>query len=377
MLAGAVVVCLLGLMAHWTLTHPWGRRDAATVLVLGVDQERAGHIRSDTLLLARLQLRPVRQVKVVSLPRDTRVLIPGHGDHKLNAAFSFGGADLARTTVQAALGIPVDYVVVVNSSGLARLVDALGGVTMTVPKTMDYDDSAQNLHIHLRPGEQRLAGEQAVGFVRFRSDRMGDLGRVERQQAFVKALAQQSLSLGVLGRAGAVRAALRQAVQTDLSSRQALALAYSMRGLSRSDVKTMTLPGRPQYLHGVSYYAGDMPSAARFFAGTQPPTGELSVGSAPQPAIAVLNGCGRNGYARRAARQLRAAGLSVVEVANAPAQSYAATLVLGQETTEVARTACRIIGVLGCGSARRDDHDGTDGVVKVIIGGDYRPAPGY
>jgi LCP family protein required for cell wall assembly len=249
------------------LAHPWGRRDAATVMVLGVDEERAGRTRSDTLLLARIQLRPTRQVKVVSLPRDTRVLIPGHGDHKLNAAFSLGGAELARSTVQAALGIPVDHVVVINSAGLARLVDALGGVTVTVPKAMDYDDNVQDLHIHLRPGPQKLNGEQAAGFVRFRSDRLGDLGRVARQQAFVTALAQQSLSLGVLGRTGAIRSALGQAVHTDLTFRQALALAYTLRGLARSDVQTVTLPGRPQYMHGVSYYVADLSVVAPFFAG--------------------------------------------------------------------------------------------------------------
>ncbi len=269
LLIGGAALALAGVGANWVFTRPFGTRQAANVLIVGVDEESNGRSRSDTVLLARVQLRPRRQVTVVSVPRDTRVEVPGHGYHKLNAAFAFGGAPLTRQTVEAALGVSVDHMVVINSAGLAELVNALGGVSINVPKRMDYDDRAQDLHIHLRPGDQRLNGEQAVGFVRYRSDGLGDLGRVQRQQAFVQAVAQKSMSLGTAARFGAVRKAMGKAVETDLSTRQVLALANCLRGMSRSDIVTGSLPGRPQYLHGVSYYVADLSSAQRLL-GSRP-----------------------------------------------------------------------------------------------------------
>jgi len=104
---------------------------------------------------------------------------------------------------------------------------------------------------------------------------------------------------------------------------------------------------------------------------------ESADGRGDAPAVAVLNGCGHDGYARRAASQLRAAGLSVIEVANAPSQSYATTLVVGGEMSESAPVVGRIIAVLGCGKAGDGEHGRPDGVVEVTIGGDFRPAPGF
>jgi len=373
LLIGGAVLALAALGAHWLLTHPFGRRNAANVLVIGADQEQHGQSRSDTVLLARIQIRPRCRVTVISLPRDTRVEVPGHGYHKLNAAYAFGGAALTRETVEGALGVSVDHVVAINSAGLAELVDALGGVDLNVPKQMDYDDRAQDLHIHLRPGQQRLNGEQAVGFVRYRSDGLGDLGRVQRQQAFVKAVAQQSLSLGALTKLGAVRKAVGKAVETDLTARQVLALGNCLRGISRADIVTGTVPGRPRYLHGVSYYAADLSSAARLLEGAAPPGGPEEGG----PRLAVLNGCGRNGYAKRAARQLQAAGLSVVEVANAPAGPYPQTLIIGSHEEGGEGIAGQVAQALRYGRLVVPDRERPDGVLEVIIGDDYQPAPGF
>ena len=373
LLLGAVIVALAALGANWLLTHPFGSKPAANLLVMGVDQERDGCSRSDTVLLARIEIRPHRRVIAISLPRDTRVEVPGHGHHKLNAAYALGGADLTRETVEGALGVSVDHVIVINSSGLAELVDALGGVSLNVPRQMDYDDNAQDLHIHLPPGEQRLSGEQAVGFVRYRSDGLGDLGRVQRQQVFVKAVAQESMSLGTLTRFGAVRKALGKAVHTDLTVRQVLALANCMRGLGRADIVTCTLPGRPQYLHGVSYYAADLSSGARLLEGAAPPQRPGEAG----PRLAVLNGCGRNGYAKRAARQLQAAGLDVAEVANAPAGRYPETLIVGSHGEAGESVAQRAAEALRYGRLVTADRERPDGILEIIIGDDYQPAPGF
>jgi LCP family protein required for cell wall assembly len=246
-----------------------------------------------------VQVRPRRHMALVSLPRDTRISVPGHGDHKLNAAYALGGPALTRQTVEQAAGVTVDHTVVVNSTGLAALVDALGGARVTVPQRMDYDDTAQDLHIHLQPGERLLDGRQAVGFVRYRSDGKGDLGRLQRQQTFLKALTRQAATLGSLRRIGAIGAAFHRSLQTDLTPRQILALAYTMPGLSGADISASTLPGTPRYLHGVSYYIADLSTLPYLLSPESDPQNPPA-SSDTDVTLAVLNGCGRNGYARRA-----------------------------------------------------------------------------
>ncbi|NUP99442.1 MAG: LCP family protein, partial [Armatimonadetes bacterium] len=243
-----VVLTALGLgLGQALLSRPFGPRREATLLVLGADQgkEHGGGARADTLLLVRLQLDPPGAVGL-SLPRDTRVRIPGRrGHHKLNAAFAFGGVKLTQQTVAETFGLSADHHLVVYSAGLAGLVDAVGGIVVDVPKAMDYDDNAQDLHIHLKPGRQRLNGSQAVGFVRYRSDARADLGRIERQQVFLKALVKQALRPSLLWRWPGVIAAVREGLETDLSLFQLAGLAWSMRGVARDDLRFETLPGRP------------------------------------------------------------------------------------------------------------------------------------
>ena len=372
----AAGAALLLIIAHWSLTHPWGTRPAATILILGVDDARDGLARSDTVLLARVQVRPRRHMTLVSLPRDTRISVPGHGDHKLNAAYALGGPALTRQTVEQAAGVTVDHTVVVNSTGLAALVDALGGARVTVPQRMDYDDTAQDLHIHLQPGERLLDGRQAVGFVRYRSDGKGDLGRLQRQQTFLKALARQAATLGSLHRIGAIRAAFRRSLQTDLTPRQILALAYTMPGLSGSDISASTLPGTPRYLHGVSYYLADLSTLSDLLSPESDPQSPPA-SSDTDVTLAVLNGCGRNGYARRAARQLAAAGLHVTEVANAPSSAYPQTLVISPDGPDCRSAAQRVAAALRHGKIVVASDRTPDRSLEIIIGEDFHPSPGF
>jgi LCP family protein required for cell wall assembly len=262
LLRGLIVLALAAVALHFALLTPFGTRRTATILVVGADQSvgngrRAvpGAARSDTLLLVRVSLPPQPRVVALSLPRDTRVHIPGkRGWRKLNAAFALGGLDLTRQTLAETFGVAPDYHVVLYSEGLAAVVDALGGVPVEVPRRMDYDDRAQDLHIHLQPGLQTLNGDQAVGFVRFRSDGRGDLGRIERQQVFVRALVKHVLRPRTLLRLGPLWRAARRAVETDLKPWQLLGLGYSLRKLPPEGLRTKMLPGRSQYIGGVSYY---------------------------------------------------------------------------------------------------------------------------
>lgn len=252
---GLMLLALGVVGLHFGLSATFGSRLTVTLLVVGADRPQNGTARSDTLLLVRVFLRPTPQVVALSLPRDTRVRLPGHrGWHKLNAAFALGGLRLTRRTVSDRFGVYPDYHVILYSEGLAAMVEALGGVPIQVPHRMDYDDQAQDLHIHLRPGLQTLNGLQALGFVRFRDDGRGDLGRIERQQAFLQALVKQLRRPQTLLRLGPLWQATRQALDTDLNSWQLLGLAYRLRTLPPERFQTRVLPGQARYIGGVSYY---------------------------------------------------------------------------------------------------------------------------
>ena len=135
----------------------------------------------------------------VSIPRDSKAIIGGKA-HKINYAYNKGGTKLLADTISEQLGIPVDYTVCVNLQGFTALVDAIGGVDFEVPINMDYDDPIQGLSIHFKKGMQHLSGADALRVVRFRHNNDGtgygseDLGRMQTQQKFLKAVAKKMLS---------------------------------------------------------------------------------------------------------------------------------------------------------------------------------------
>src|SRR4029077_19223529 len=112
---------------------------------------------------------------------------------KINAANALGGPLLAKEVVGKFLDLPIDHYVVLNVQGLVQLVNALGGITVEIPKRMKYMDWTAKLKIDLEPGFHTLTGNQAMGFVRFRHDALGDIGRVQRQQLFIHAVLEKAM----------------------------------------------------------------------------------------------------------------------------------------------------------------------------------------
>ncbi|MDI3256633.1 MAG: LCP family protein [Kyrpidia sp.] len=197
------------------------------VLVLGVDNRgQDPHPRSDTMLLLDIP-QDGRGVTVASILRDTWVPIPGVGREKINAAYAVGGPDLARKTVEAWLGTEIPYYAVTDFEGFIHIVDALGGVDIDVEKPMDYVDDGR-YDIHLKPGLQHLDGAQALGYVRFRHDALGDYARTERQRKFVQAVIQQMVRPQNLARLPGVLASVQPYVHTNLSSGDLLRLGWRL-----------------------------------------------------------------------------------------------------------------------------------------------------
>lgn len=234
-------------------------RSRVTILLIGEDvtlnnqrQQVKEYSRSDTNILISLD-RLSGSAEILSLPRDTKVDIPGHGIHKLNAAHRYGGPYLLIETIDENFGLQVDHYLKTNFHGFVELVDLVGGIDLEVERSMNYDDSWQDFHVHLEPGYQHLTGEQAHGYVRWRKnnrapkgdgkvDPKGDLGRIERQQKVIKVLAKKALSPKYLPKLKSMAKTARKYIDTDLSDRQLLSLLLFLNKLDPSTLNTATLP---------------------------------------------------------------------------------------------------------------------------------------
>ncbi len=232
-----------------------GLREPTTVLFMGTDvvytpgrrQTKADLDaftgRSDTILVARLD--PIRNtIAVLSIPRDTPVQVPGHGTQKVNSANAIGGPLFARDVVSGFLGIPIDHYVVLNVHGLVELVDKLGGITVEIPKRMRYMDWTAKLKIDLQPGVHTLTGNQSMGFVRFRHDELGDIGRVQRQEIFLRAVLDKALKPESWQHIPELLAIGRKYVATDLSDPEILSMTTFVRAVPKANQQLVMLPGR-------------------------------------------------------------------------------------------------------------------------------------
>lgn len=231
-----------------------------TIMLMGVDERKDDVGRSDTLMILQLSK---DTASLLTIPRDTLVYIEKHGYQKINAAYAYGGAKLSRKTVEDFLGIDIDRYVMINKARFAEVIDAMGGVDIYVERDMHYEDPWDDnggLYIDLKQGIHHLNGQTAIEFVRFR-DEEGDVGRVRRQQAFMKACVDRLSEPSMLVKIPELLSVAIGAVETDLSSTEMLAAAGSLKSAEAAgNIKTGVVPGWLQYIDEVSYL---IPNAER------------------------------------------------------------------------------------------------------------------
>jgi polyisoprenyl-teichoic acid--peptidoglycan teichoic acid transferase len=224
----------------------WGGKQSVNLLVLGCDEDRYyggqqvihKQARSDMMLVARLDFKNNR-ITGISIPRDTLAAPAGYRRHKINAYHLLGGPDLSKAAVESILPVEIDRVVVLNYRAFESMIDLVGGVTVEVPKKMDYDDNRGHLHIHLKPGVQHLNGEEAVGFVRFRHTD-DDFHRQARQKAFLIAFKKAVLrSPGVLPQ---VADKAREVTGNSLTPDEIVSLALFTRTVGSQNIKMGMVP---------------------------------------------------------------------------------------------------------------------------------------
>lgn len=232
------------------------------ILIVGVDSNGKNAdpfkgTRSDTMILVNLD--PAgHSINAISIPRDSKVYLANDfGVQKINAAHALGGIDLTIKTVEDTLGIKVNKYVVVNNDGVKKLVDALGGVPVYIEKDMYYNDYSGGLHINLSKGLHVLNGEQVEGYLRFRKDGLGDIGRTSRQQWFVKAVLEKLQSPSVIPKIPEVLNIASTYVKTNLSLYEMSHIAAALRNINMSDVEFATLPGAPSKKGYISYWILD------------------------------------------------------------------------------------------------------------------------
>lgn len=238
------------------------------VLLLGVDDpdhENPGSTarRSDTVIVASISPKD-GTVNLLSIPRDTRVTIPGRsGYDKITHAFAYGGASLAAETVERLLGIPINYYTAVDWKGFIQVIDILGGVDLYVEQNMSYEDPYADLTIELAKGYQHLDGDKAGQYVRFRHDELGDIGRVQRQQRFLKALSEELLQVGTIPKIPSLVSTINQYVDTDMTMFTMLKLANTMKSLHSGALQAEMLPGDFADIDGLSFWLPDQKETQR------------------------------------------------------------------------------------------------------------------
>lgn len=351
------------------------------ILVMGIDRTAGTKDgdpavfrgNSDTMLLVRVD--PTSDsVSLLSIPRDTRVDIEGSQTNKINDANVQGGATLAAQTVSSVLnGVPIDRYVRVSTDAFKELVDLLGGVEVNVPKPMVYEDKTQKLKINLAPGLQTLNGGQAEQFARFRNDALGDIGRVQRQQALLKALRQKLLSPAVIPQIPGLIQAMQKHIDTNLSMEEMMALVGAGRKLSEGKFKMVMLPGRfsAPNEYAASYWLLDpigRDRVMRQYFGVNP-AGMAETQVANSIRIALQNASANPTAATQMRQYLAQQGFNDTYIVNDATTRQERTVVIAQRgDLDSANTLQKL---LGFGSVEADSTGDLESDITIQVGNDW------
>ena len=225
------------------------------VLVVGLDDVR-GSSRTDTIALAIFDTNN-ENLRIASIPRDSRVLIPGRSEDKINHAYVYGGIELLRDTITELTGLPVDYFVKINYKSFPKLIDLIGGVDIDVDKKLVYRDRSAKLFINIPKGRQHMDGKTALGYVRYRNDALGDIGRVKRQQKFMSTVIEKLKSPDIIPKIPSLIDEVIDAVDTDITPVKALKLLQFANSLSNDRIKLFMAPGKSGFSKKISYWILD------------------------------------------------------------------------------------------------------------------------
>ncbi|MFQ6000614.1 MAG: LCP family protein [Anaerolineae bacterium] len=361
---------------------PWGGKERINILILGTDRRDKGEraARTDTMMVASLD--PVaRRAVLLSIPRDLWVFIPGYGEGRINTAYFYGEVDggqgpaLAKETVEANLGIPIDYYVGLDFEGFKEIVDTLGGVTIDVeaPIRDDLfpDDNYGYRSIYIPAGRQEMDGEMLLQYVRTRHGG-NDFERMRRQQQALRALAQRALNLNLLPRLPALINTTLDAISTDIQPLEILALAnlgsqigldgLEMRAIDESlTTPFVTLDGAQILLPDE---AGIEAMLEELFAPSTSLVGLENEGE--EVRIVIRNGTTQVGLAGEVADLLYRRGYDVQKQIDLEAPQFEETVITSrEESMELARN---LAGLLGIDRVLLASFESEDADITILLG---------
>ncbi|MEI8072945.1 MAG: LCP family protein [Candidatus Saccharibacteria bacterium] len=247
------------------------------ILLLGIgDPGHAGETLSDTNMVVSIDTKSQpNKVTMISIPRDTRVYIPGHGYNKINEANALGGSQLAEQTVAQTLGIPIQYYITADFTGLKQAVDAVGGIDINVKDTLidtEYpceNNEGKSCGLKILAGQQHMNGSTALKYARCRKGTCGDdFGRAARQQEVLQAIREKAISTQTLSNPSKVNNLINAAsnnIKTDLSLKNIQRLIDITKGTGASDIINVVFSIKPNgFLVGDNSSSDLLPAGGNF-----------------------------------------------------------------------------------------------------------------
>ncbi|GIW23360.1 MAG: hypothetical protein KatS3mg068_2367 [Candidatus Sericytochromatia bacterium] len=198
-------------------------------------------------------------INIVSIPRDTRVKIPGFYNDKINTANVYGGPELTLKTVNELFNLNIKKYVLINTFAVEEIVDLLGGIDYYIPKRMYYVDRTAGLYINMYPGYQHLSGKKVHDYLRFRHDSLGDLNRIKRQQDIIRAILPKVLTPKNILNIPSILRIVNKNIQTNIQLSEIMYLAKKLSEIENIEkkVNSFTLEGKGTIYKGGWYYILD------------------------------------------------------------------------------------------------------------------------
>ncbi|QXM05908.1 LCP family protein [Crassaminicella indica] len=361
------------------------KEERVNVLIVGVDAkdiESSKHARTDTMMLATFDPN-TKKVDIISIPRDTRVVIRGRRQkEKINHAHAYGGMDLAMKAVKDFLGVPVHYYIEVNYAAVGKIVDDVGGVEVYVPQDMKYYDPKADppLKINLKKGRQVLDSNKAMQFLRFRKGyKNQDLGRINAQHDFLMALADKLLSPRIITKLPNLLRTFKAYVDTNMPITTMSSYAFKARDIKMEDINMITIPGEPKLINGLWYYIPDMNGVKtivdQIFRGKDAQDQNIDAHenkeyTKDKVTVEVLNGSNINGIATKTANMLKEKGYKVVNIGNVAGIKYGQTHIYNRNNKD--SDAKNIAELLNIKEIEKGINTDTKADITIIIGNDMK-----